>query len=372
MRTFLAIIVVLFVIGLMVVVVDVATVGVNANVSPHVVKTEGAATASIDETEVDLGLFDPNVKREQSFFIKNTGDDVLRLHKGGHSCSCTTSEIRKTALSPGETTEVIVSWSGKKWSGEFWQYAAVRTNDPQHREMKLVVRGQVLAKLAADKQDLDFGSMAPDQTPQGELLVYSHVWDELKIEAITSSWKGAAWKVEPADTEDLLPHRAKSGSRILITGPQLAGGQRLSEWLRIKASPPAVSSNSQELEINVIGSTRQYFSIYGKHTKRDGVLDFGRIKQGDELVSQSFIQVHGEHTNLTFEKVKVEPSFVQAHISKHETDDGKKGWYRLVVTIPSDAPIASHRLSNHGTITIRSNHPKEPELTLRLDFEIRK
>lgn len=344
-----------------------ATIGNN---DPNVrVETQSTPIVSIEETEFDFGIIDPYGGSQHRFLITNKGNGVLRLQKAGVSCSCTKGEIVNPVLQPGDTTEVIVAWETAKRAQFFQQYLKIRTNDPLHEEIKLIVHGKVLAKLAADKQDLNFGSVSPDEKPHGLLLVYSHIWDDLKIEEITTSWKGAKWTVEPAPEEELKSRGAKSAFLVKIEGPKLTGAERFHEWMRIKGGPEVNSNELQNLDIEINGSAKRYISVYGDHVTSDGVLEFDILEQGKEFVSRSFVKVRGEHKDIQFEDIEVKPDFVKARISKYNVGDAQ-GLFHLTITIPADAPIAYHRKANQGTITLSSNHPTEPELTLGLDFQI--
>ena len=84
-----------------------------AGVTTDSVAVVGASEVSIGTIKEEQG------KQERSFWIRNVGDDAVRLVQGYTSCGCTTIAFERDAvLQPGDSSQVTLSFNpAGKWHG---------------------------------------------------------------------------------------------------------------------------------------------------------------------------------------------------------------------------------------------------------------
>jgi len=96
-----------------------------------------------DSTTYDFGTIKQGEKVEHSFTFTNQGKNPLQILKVKASCGCTAVEPSKKEVKKGETSEIkaIFHSSGRK--GPQYKTITVITNDPDHSNITLVIKGNV-------------------------------------------------------------------------------------------------------------------------------------------------------------------------------------------------------------------------------------
>src|SRR5262249_3084559 len=76
---------------------------------PVVVDANGPKAVA-DSESYDFGRMERDSFKSHTFTIRNEGHSPLLLVKGDSTCRCTTFEVGKTNLAPGESTDVKIEW----------------------------------------------------------------------------------------------------------------------------------------------------------------------------------------------------------------------------------------------------------------------
>lgn len=83
-----------------------------------------------------------------SFKVKNIGENVLEIKRVATSCACTTANILKTQLEPGQETELTISYDSDAMplhgSGREERIIWVRSNDPQNPQVEVKIYATVI------------------------------------------------------------------------------------------------------------------------------------------------------------------------------------------------------------------------------------
>jgi hypothetical protein len=101
----------------------------------------------LSATEFDFGTIPNTGPVSQVFQVRNAGGETLEITGVSTSCGCTTAEIGSRSLSPGETTDLTVTYDPQAHdgaTGEFMRVVYVRSNDPETPEASLTVRVTVV------------------------------------------------------------------------------------------------------------------------------------------------------------------------------------------------------------------------------------
>src|SRR5215471_3119449 len=93
---------------------------VDAAFAPHpLVADDHGPKATPDSEEYDFGAMERDSYKSHTFTIRNDGQSPLNLIKGESTCRCTTFELEKTDLQPGESTNVKIEWHATVPPGQF-------------------------------------------------------------------------------------------------------------------------------------------------------------------------------------------------------------------------------------------------------------
>jgi len=82
------------------------------------------------------------------FKVKNIGSEVLKITKTATSCGCTTVEIEKKSIEPGEEVNLKVEYntgmmSGSHAKGRQERIIYVKSNDPASPQAEVVIKALV-------------------------------------------------------------------------------------------------------------------------------------------------------------------------------------------------------------------------------------
>lgn len=102
-----------------------------------------APIAEFTSKELDFGDITQGEKACCDFILKNTGKRPLFIRKTKASCGCTTVTIGNKAVQPGQSTKIRTTFNSAGKSGRQYKTITVITNDPQHPETTLRIRGNV-------------------------------------------------------------------------------------------------------------------------------------------------------------------------------------------------------------------------------------
>jgi hypothetical protein len=100
----------------------------------------------LSAAEYDFGTI-PNTKSvSQMFEVRNVGRGKLEIAGVSTSCGCTTAEVDKRQLAPGEMAELMVTYDPQAHggaTGQFMRIVYIRTDDPDVPEATLTIRVKV-------------------------------------------------------------------------------------------------------------------------------------------------------------------------------------------------------------------------------------
>lgn len=97
------------------------------------------------EPEVnDLGRVEPSDEGVLfKFAIRNAGDEILKITKVRPFCGCTTTELPKDQLGPGEEVILEAKLKTKGYEGRVSKAIALETNDPQAKSKMIRVNARL-------------------------------------------------------------------------------------------------------------------------------------------------------------------------------------------------------------------------------------
>ncbi len=103
-----------------------------------------AATSSaaprlvLEESEFDFGYVPQNAKVSHLFVLKSDGDDSLKITKVVPGCGCTKAPLEKAELAPGESTNLEIIFSTKRYTNRITKNPRIETNEgPPHKSVRI-------------------------------------------------------------------------------------------------------------------------------------------------------------------------------------------------------------------------------------------
>jgi hypothetical protein len=131
-----------------------------------------AAVATFESVLHDFGRIDDTRTVSCEFPFVNEGSTTLNVTKVKASCGCTTTELAKKVLEPGEGDVIRVDWK-PKGTGQQQQTVDVITDSPTRRATRLTVKAQVKQKVTPEPRSADFGEMQSGATQALEISLTS-------------------------------------------------------------------------------------------------------------------------------------------------------------------------------------------------------
>ena len=110
----------------------------------------GSASAqniTLDPAFIDLGTMKQLETRTVTVKVSNTGGGLLVIEDVHADCGCTVPELKVKNLAPGETTDLVVHFDSKQFSGKLHKLVKITSNDPVRRVVELPLTVEVKAVL---------------------------------------------------------------------------------------------------------------------------------------------------------------------------------------------------------------------------------
>ena len=111
-------------------------------------QTENLPQIEISPQSFDFGEINYGQVVEHVFKVKNTGSEILEIKRVATSCACTTAKISKEQISPGQETELMVTYntgamSGTHAKGEQERIIYVKSSDPISPQVEAMIYANV-------------------------------------------------------------------------------------------------------------------------------------------------------------------------------------------------------------------------------------
>ncbi len=129
----------------------------------------GQATITVDAVEHDFGSLRAGDRVEHRFKVTNSGSGELQITNVKTNCGCTVAGDYPKSLAPGASGEIPLALSTVGMNGPFSKVATVSSNDPAHRELNLVLKGEAKPLISVLPAGVYFGSVYGEQ-PQTQVL----------------------------------------------------------------------------------------------------------------------------------------------------------------------------------------------------------
>lgn len=138
-------------------------------------KAQGPGRIQLSATELDLGTVPDTGPISYTLDVRNVGQGGLEITGLSTSCGCTTAEIARRRLAPGEATDLVVTFDPQAHGGQtgtFLRQVYIRSNDPETPEVVLTVRVTVAAATGVHQEALLQPAALSPHPPGDSVTVY--------------------------------------------------------------------------------------------------------------------------------------------------------------------------------------------------------
>ena len=186
----------------------------------------------VDNFKFDFGQVYQGVRVDHIYRFQNIGDATLNIKKVRSSCGCTAALLSADQLAPGEAGEVKVSFDSSRFKGEVTKTVYLYTDDPDHREVYLNLRGEVLARIVSDPAQLMLENLSPGVERTATVVIANRSQDPLELEPPTSSIVDLKASLA---SSSLAPGES---TQMTVTVLPKDGANRFSGYIFVRVSGP--------------------------------------------------------------------------------------------------------------------------------------
>lgn len=122
-----------------------------------------ASNLQLSESSVKFGNVKEGPPVEKKITITNGGTETINIANISTSCACTTVNLKKSALEPGESTELLITYNTFKYPGKFDKTVTILTGPEGNEETVIHLLGNVTPV------PMGVIAMEPRKTVVGEL-----------------------------------------------------------------------------------------------------------------------------------------------------------------------------------------------------------
>jgi hypothetical protein len=340
-------------------------------------KLSARPKVAVDQPDYDFKAMDVGVEGAHDFLLRNVGNALLELTKGGTSCSCTLSELNQRVVAPGKSAKVTVQWKSKGEWGPYRQSATILTNDPDNPRVELTITGRLTPGLQVSPPSFELGRVSSGELATAEARVYCYLPDRLEIKGYTwlsHSIEGMfEFHHQPLTAPQLAEEvDARSGFLAkIVVKPGLPLGpirQTISLSTNLKARPT--------IEIPLQGAIVSDISIVGRGWDAEtGVLTLGSVSSQAGLEEALTIITRGPfRKEVKFALGKIVPEMLRVKCGPSKPLPGGTVYCTpLIIQIPKGSRSGNYlgtKQSRCGEITIETSHPKARQLHVYVSFAV--
>jgi len=359
------------------------TATANSGEKPLMLSSEGAKPkvtitgGKIVEggAEYDFGSTEVGQEFEHVFHVKNDGDGVLEMTKGSPSCTtCTSFEVDKLKLDPGETATVTVKWKIRTESSEFRQHVPLNTAPPgapgavgpDEGVIKLYVTGKVVRRIIISPSERwDFGTLEEGHPLEFTGTVASALLDQFEVTSVKADSPKLSVKSIPLTAERLAELKVKSGFEIqCVLAPNIDVGE-----FQDKISLDLLNPEKLTLTVDVLAKRSGPMEIFGPNwDAKRMMVRLGSFNAAKDYSQRLNLYTRGFEDELIFESFHSDdPRFSVELVpdQKFKGADKNHRRYDLFIKYKGSNRDAAYSLQKPLELTIQTNQPKIEAISLK-------
>lgn len=295
-------------------------------------------SVKVKESLYNFGTVFQGALVKHTFRIENAGPGVLSILGTQTSCGCTVAQPTLKQVPAGEGSDITAVFDTGSDRGPAQRIITVTTNDPQHKQVELTLKGDVRVKVDANPVPVVFDHVKHGTEVTKQVLITDTLGDKnFKITSITHA--------SPDLKVDQLPRSdGKPGAILKLTLLKSAPAAAFSDVVK-------VASNVAQVNIPVTGDILGDLNVnpaqvsFGIVKPHAGAIRFARLTNAGNRP----VKVLGVASNNHSVMAAVEP-----------IQPGKE--FKLTLELRPNSPDGTLR----GVVAITTDDPGQP--TVQLPF----
>jgi hypothetical protein len=300
----------------------------------------GGPMINFDNREYDFGKVPAGEFVKHVFTVTNGGTETLEISNVHPACGCTTAGEWSHKIEPGQTGTIPVQFNSSHYNGPVTKTIDVTSNAKNQPRATLVLKGAIWKPIDIVPQSAVINVQADDTNTASTTVKIVNQTDS----AITLSDAASTSKSFTAEVKTVKP--GKEFQLIVTAHPPFPQGN----------SPATISvktslTNVATLTISAIASVQPAVQVAPAQITLSGYTDHWTTNR---------VLIHGNgasSTNLTLEDPQSSDSRIQVQLVRL----GMHNMYNLLVAVPPGFELAK---GPRTQITVKSNHPRYPLLTI--------
>ncbi len=311
----------------------------------------GKPILRVEAKRVEWGELIQGDTKKLEFVLHNDGDAPLKIVRVTPSCGCLTVDKPTESVAPGGSIRLPVTVdTGRLPGGETTKMVMLVTNDRRKGQIPLEVHGHVITLLKQLPDDL-VARVFPGETPRIEATLSAAT---PRVAALV-----AARMTDPRFRATLTP-TDDAGGTLVVEGPAEDGPRRLGIELEIDVRMKDNTTRTVKTTCRI-----EYRSRWELSAKRQLAFTRDDTKTWTDtskplVKTVSLIAVAPEFT-VELQSVTIKGAKDGQFDCRATTVEAGKH-YRIEVRLLK--PVA--KKFERGTLVVRTNDPKTPQLELRL------
>ena len=319
---------------------------------PVTAVAEPVPVIEVPETILAFGEVMVNTKHEGAFTIRNTGNAPLELRDVRPTCGCTVTEFDKV-IPPGGVGRVKTVLDTTGFRGPMSQAILVFTNDPETRQVNLVVTAHVRTYVDVLPRPLMRFNVLQGEPATDRVLLVSEDGSDFRILGVEGADNGLKAAFRELRTEERVPERKGSQWEVSVTVPADASEGILNQRLTVKTN----SAKAPEVVVAVSGIVRPVVQVV------PGELNFGSVAQGAP-VGRNLVLVNNRQGNeLQVTGVTVDIP----HFSTEVTPLRQGQRLQVAVMLKAGTPKGEYQ----GVVRLATNDPSRPVIEVPIRAVVR-
>jgi hypothetical protein len=287
--------------------------------------------ASVSNPTYNFGTVFQGTAVRHTFRVENHGTGPLTLGPPQTSCGCTVAAPTKRIVQPGDFSDVGAVFDTSADKGPAQRIITIPINDPNQKQLTLVLKGDVRVKVDANPTPLVFDKVKHGVEESRKVLVTDTVGSDFKINSITNSSPNLKVTQEPRTD-------GHPGAVLVVAVLKTMPVAPFSDVIK-------VATNVSQLNIPVSGTVLGDLNVtpaqvsFGFVKRHEGALRFARMSNaGDRSVRVLGVSSNNPRVSATVEPVTAGKDF------------------KITLQLQSNSPDGTL----HGMVAIKTDDPAQP------------
>jgi hypothetical protein len=322
----------------------------------------------LDETEYKFGQMPVGDIGKHTFLIKNVGEAPLKLARGSSTCKCTVGTLGQDEVAPGDSAEVEMEWHPPGQSMEFTQSATVWTNDPQQREIKLTILGQVVPHVISYPEGAWTVTVSENAPTQFKGMILAMLQDSFEITGIETSQPWISVTPRPFTADEAQREMGKSGYELNCEIQPVMPVGAFKERVTVKTT----IKNHEEFQFEISGTRAGPFNVVGPGWISSlQVLRMGRVpSDAGKVVKLSLFSAERDPP-LEVAVESIDPPVLNATVDRKMLDEAAARLQFIVnLEVPRGAVPARYSDDHLIHVRLKTNHPEAEAVSFDVELQV--